>query len=289
MKIVNISGGLGNQMFQYAFAFSLKKRFNEEVLIDIHHYKGYHLHLYELTIIFSHANLPIASKSEIRKVSRYIPNYKLSRIIRKVFRVKKTEYIASYNFKYLPEVYNISGDCYYEGYWQSFLFYKDIRKELIDVFEFPKENDYNKIIRMDIESHTSVGIHVRRGNYVGDRTLGGICDLNYYKRAINAILEKRRNYVFFIFSNDIAWCSDNILPLLDGYRVEFVSGNRGRDNFFDMYLMTKCKNLIIANSSFSWWGAFLNLSANMVIAPKIWNSYWDPKDVEIHDPQWVLV
>jgi len=290
MKVVNISGGLGNQMFQYAFAISLKCKLQENVLIDIHHFKGYNLHNgFEINKIFSHASLPIAQKEEINKVSRYIPNYKLSRIVRKLFHVKSTEFIASYNYKYLPEVYTISGDCYFEGYWQSYYYFKDIKKELIAVFEFPIENDYNKKIRIDIEQNISVGVHVRRGDYIGNTTLGNICNLDYYKRALDVLLKNKKNYVFYIFSNDIYWCSQNILPMLNGYRVVIVDGNVGGESFYDMYLMTKCNYLIIANSSFSWWGAFLNPSSHLVIAPKGWSSYWKQEDIEIYDPKWVII
>ena len=290
MKIVNIAGGLGNQMFQYAFAQSLKKRSGEDVFIDIHHFKGYKLHNgFEIKRIFQNADLPIANRTQINRVSHYVPYYKLSRAIRKYLPKKTTEYIAPYTYKYLPEVYNLIGDYYFEGYWQSFWFYNDIKDELLNIFRFPKENDYCATIRMDIESRPSVGIHVRRGDYVGDPTLGGWCDVNYYKRALEFFLKERDNFVFFIFSNDTNWCIDNILPLLNGNRAVFVDGNTGLNSFYDMYLMTKCNNLIIANSSFSWWGAFLNTNGGRVIAPKVWNSYWKSEDIEVYDPQWLLV
>lgn len=290
MKIVNIIGGLGNQMFQYAFALSLKNKYCEDVLIDIHHFNGYPLfNGYEIGLVFKNASLPIANKKQIRKVSRYVPHYKLSRFIRRYCPSKKTEYISRYTYKYIQEVWNISGDCYYEGYWQSYKFFDTIRTEIIKEFQFPIPNEYNLNLSLQMSNSNSVGIHVRRGDYVNNSSFGGICDEAYYKKAITLLTNLLSDDVYFFFSNDTEWCKDYLVPLLKGKPFFIVDGNKGENSFFDMFLMTKCKNLIIANSTFSWWGAYLNCNNGVIIAPHIWNKCWEEKDLDILLPSWKLI
>ena len=121
-----------------------------------------------------------------------------------------------------------------------------------------------------MESSNSVGLHIRRGDYVEHALFKGICDLCYYKKGIKEILHDGKNHVFFIFSNDIQWCEEHIAPLLEGHEFFFINQNTGIHSCWDMFLMTHCKDLVIANSSFSWWGAFLNNRGGRVVAPKVW-------------------
>ena len=112
----------------------------------------------------------------------------------------------------------------------------------------------------------SVGIHVRRGDYLNIPLYSGICDLPYYTRAIEYIKSKSKNPKFYIFSNDMEWCKIN-LPVENAV---FVEANTGINSIFDMILLSSCKYNIIANSSFSWWGAWLNKNKKAVIAPTKW-------------------
>lgn len=278
MKIVNIIGGLGNQMFQYAFALALKKHFpSEEVLIDTQHFnyiflkrvKSCNLHNgFELDKLFRNITINVANREQIEKVSWYIPNYFLSRVGRKLLPKKNSEYIESKNYIYYPEVFEIVGSCYYEGYWQSVKFLKDCIHEIRDAFTFPYTNEYNFRIEEKMNNSNSVGIHIRRGDYLKDPEYKGLCELDYYQKALATLGVEGKE--FFIFSNDIDWCKVNIVELLGGAPVTFVDGNRGSDSAWDIYLMSLCKELIIANSSFSWWGAFLNKTATKIVAPKKW-------------------
>jgi len=295
MKIVNITGGLGNQMFQYAFALSLKEKFpNEEVYIDIQHYhslffkhfRGINLHNgFEIEKVFPNASIPIARCKDLLKVSYYIPNYSLSRIGRKILPVRASEMVLPFSqtYSFLPEVYN-QKDCYFEGFWQNIHYFEDIKDKLMDVYAHPKPNEYNETLINKISSQDSVGIHVRRGDYLSEPDYKGICNLEYYKRAIERLKEAGKKYCFYIFSNDIAWCKEYLEPLMEGYLVFYVTENKGKDSCWDMFLMTYCKNLIIANSSFSWWGAFLNKNVDRVIAPNPWVNR-DCK-IELYEPTW---
>lgn len=298
MRIVNITGGLGNQMFQYAFALSLKEAFpNEEVLIDtshyhticFKHYKGINLHNgYEINNVFPNANLPIAGVKQIAKVSYYIPNYVLSRIGRKVLPQRKTELIPPYskNYSYIPETYR-PGDCYYEGFWQCIKYFEHIRPILQMVFAHPDPDGFNKGLIDKIRFCNSVGIHVRRGDYLNEPEFRGICGIDYYKKGIDNVLSDEKTHVFFVFSNDIQWCKENIEPLVGGKEIHYVTENKGKNSCWDMFLMTYCKDLIIANSSFSWWGAFLNQTVGRVIAPYPWLNR--DCEIDIYEDTWLKI
>lgn len=282
MKIVNIIGGLGNQMFQYAFALALQERHrDEDVKIDTSHFKyifikkfkSANLHNgYEIEKVFPKAKLAHATAWDLMKVTWYMPNYVLSRIVRKVFPVRKNEYIqgSSDIFAFNEALFNAKGNGYYEGVWQAVEYLEEVKVKIQNVFQHPEPNEYNRELIHEISSCNSVGLHVRRGDYLYAPEFNGICDLEYYKKAIAEILSNGKEHCFYIFSNDIEWCKQEIEPLLNGNKVVYVIGNTGKDSCWDMFLMTYCKNLIIANSSFSWWGAFLNKSANKVVAPYPW-------------------
>lgn len=298
MRIVNLAGGLGNQMFQYAFALMLKNHYpDEEVLVDTQHYntiffkkfRSVNLHNgYEIGSLFANAPLRIATVGELSRLTYYIPNYVLSRVARRLLPIRKTEYVAAgdMHFTYDQGIFR-ECDTYYEGYWQYAGYYIDMRKQLQQVFQPPKSNDYNRRMIDRIEGCNSVGIHVRRGDYKDAPEFNGICTTDYYKKAIHHIISGGENPTFFIFSNDMEWCKANMQQLVGPHDIVFVDQNKGSQSCWDMFLMTHCRQLIIANSTFSWWGAFLNDHAETVCAPSPWVRQ-DGK-VEVLDPQWIAI
>lgn len=283
MRIVNIIGGLGNQMFQYAFALSLKKKFpDEEVLIDTSHFNyifikkwgASNLHNgYELESVFPNATqIKKATALQLMKVTWYMPNYLISRLIRRWFPKRKTEYIQPRKeiFEYKEEPFSLQGDVYYEGVWEAIKYLQPAREEIIKAFRHPEPNEVNAAYIHAMKQENSVGIHVRRGDYLKNAAFAGVCDLDYYQMAIPEILKDGKEHVFYIFSNDMKWCEENIKPLLGQNKMVFVKENTGKNSCWDMFLMTYCKDLIIANSSFSWWGAYMNNRGGRIIAPKTW-------------------
>lgn len=299
MKIVNISGGLGNQMFHYAFALSIKHRFpKEDVFIDISHmnyifckkYKTANLHNgYELEKIFKNLSLKNASARQLIKVTWYIPNFILSRIGRKILPVRKSEYIqdkAMY-FAYDENAYKCVGDVYFEGYWESVTNYVPLRDTIRKEYAHPEPDAENKNFINELKLTESVGIHVRRGDYLETKAFQGLCGIDYYEKAIKKILEDGKRHTFYIFSNDIRWCKQNLTHLIGDNKVVFVTHNTGNKSFWDMFLMTYCKDLIIANSSFSWWGAFLNSRYGRVVAPKKWMNR--DADFDIWLDNWIRI
>ena len=169
MKIVNITGGLGNQMFQYAFALSLKEKFpQEDIYIDTQHYhtlffkhfRGINLHNgFEIESVFPNAGVPIAGWKELVKISYFIPNYILSRIGRKILPIRNTEMVLPFSntYSYLPEAYK-EGNCYYEGFWQNIKYFEDIKDKLAEVYAHPEPNEYNRCLIKGITERESVRI-----------------------------------------------------------------------------------------------------------------------------------
>lgn len=285
MKIVNVIGGLGNQMFQCAFAIALQKVYTDEaVKLDISHFNGYGLHNgYEVTEIFHHYPIPVADRSELRSVSRYIPNYKLSRAVRRYLPKRKTEYLQSYRQSYIYDATTLKGNDgyhYYEGYWMCPAYFDFCKEDVIEAYTFPEfDTDENKEYARLLEMNNSVTIHVRRGDYVGAESFKDICTLTYYKNAIREAKTVIDKPVFFIFSNDPQWCKENLGELFGDDKVMFVGNNKGKESYRDMQLMALARCNILANSSFSWWGAYLNKRADQVVCcPEKWVNNMEHKD-----------
>lgn len=290
MKIVNIIGGLGNQMFCYAFAKALQLKYpNEIIMVDISHFNHYKLHTgFQINEVFNVVDVNIANFKHLYKVTWYLPHYKLSRIMRRILPLRKTEYVEKRDYVYDPIVFDKKNDCYFEGYWQSPIYFSSIKEEIKNMFTFPEPSGDNLALSIRMKKVDSVAVHIRRGDYLNAKSFIGICELDYYKRGISYIKENVRNPVFFIFSNDIEWCVNNITPLTGGSEVNFVTNNKGLDSYWDMYLMSCCKSMILANSSFSWWAAYLNTNLSPVIlSPTRWvnRNY----DTEIHCKEWIKI
>lgn len=266
MIIVRVIGGLGNQMFQYALYRSLSEKY-DEVYIDISDFNNIRGHNgYELSTVFNIKPL-IATKKQISKY-KYKNNI-LSKLSKKILGEKKNYYTMD-KLLYYPKVFELNNS-YLDGYWQSEKYFKQIENLLRHDFEFNKELDEkNKIIKEKIENVNSVSIHIRRGDYLSDKNkkiYGDIATLEYYEKAISYIYENVENPYFFIFSNDIEWCKENF----NIKNIEFIDWNKGIDSYKDMQLMSYCKHNIIANSSFSWWGAWLNNNRDkIVVCPNKW-------------------
>ena len=269
MIIVNLKGGLGNQMFQYALGRHLALK-NKDIL---------KLNTQNLTTAKEQGNIyrpfdlesfciykEIAEVSEIEKVQYPYGTFsKINSLIRrKVFK--------RYNIIFDKKFLNLSGNIYLDGYWQSPNYFDSIRKTLLEDF---KLNDglsaSGKIIEDSIKSTNSVSLHVRRGDYVqNSRVLDeyGICSVSYYERALSEIAKLYSDYTVYVFSDDIEWVKNNLQ--FKNSSVVFIK-DESITSAQELYLMSKCKHNIIANSTFSWWGAWLNNNPDkIVIAPTPW-------------------
>lgn len=274
MIITKIVGGLGNQMFQYAAARALSLRLGQPLLLDISAFNHYSLHNgFELARIFNCINKQ-ASASEIREVLGWqggdFFREVLARNCLRMFR--KSSLVIEPHFEYWPNIRYLPGNCYMSGYWQSERYFFDESRQIHEDFDFKEDAspDNQKLIDRMLKSN-SVSLHIRRGDYISSLANSKIyaaCSADYYRKAIDYISSRILNPEFYVFSDDVAWVKRN---LHFECSHEFVSHNSGACSYNDMRLMSFCQHNIIANSSFSWWGAWLNSNhEKIVIAPHSW-------------------
>lgn len=289
MKIVRIDGGLGNQMFCYAFAIALAETSKDEVLIDSHRYKFFPNHNgYELPRLFE-IELGEATNRQLWGVTYPANSLIISRIFQRLPH-RKSEIRENY-LKCYPEILSEGRDGYYIGNWQWPGYFDAIHNNILDTFSYRIDLDERnrKLYDNLIEDAASVSLHVRRGDYLATPHYCGICDIEYYRRAIATA--KRIIGVdghFVIFSNDVVWCTQHICPILGKAKITVVDWNLGIDSYKDMRLMSACRVNIIANSSFSWWGAYLNRrNDKAVISPEKWINL--PLEYRIQCDDWICL
>jgi len=274
MIIVHLNGGLGNQMFQYAFGKRTAENNNDILKLDLSHYSNTHPtetpRRYNLDIY--NINESFASDKEIGALKFGNRSF-FSRILSWLsVSDEERSYIVEKFFQFDQSMLDIKGNAYLQGYWQSEKYFNDIRKVLLENFTIKTHlDDKNKKVLDGINETESVSVHIRRGDYIKDKKtkqFHGTCSLEYYKKAIDIIGKKIKNPHFFIFSDDIEWAKKNLRL---SYPAHFVDNNDDEHNYEDLRLMSNCKHNIIANSSFSWWGAWLNQNPDkIVIAPRKW-------------------
>lgn len=277
MKIIKILGGLGNQMFQYALYLALKEKYPNEILkIDTSCFRGYPLHNgYELKRIFG-IDSEEATFWDKLKIAYPYSHYRSWQIFKRVLPKRETMIVEKNNEEFENRVFTKGKSCYYDGYWQNERYFKDIRDTILKVFEPKVINPQSAELAKKILAKESVSIHVRKGDYVNNPIFKNICDIAYYQKAIGYIQNKINCNYYCIFSNDIEWCKSNLSHLIPKDKVTYIDWNTGKDSYQDMYLMSCCKHNIIANSSFSWWGAWLNNNkGKIVLCPQKWNNKQD--------------
>lgn len=277
MIISHLNGGLGNQMFQYAAGKRLAAKNGAELKIDTSALgkeraagvtRKYNLHVFDIADNF-------ATEDEITLIKKGRDGL-VSAVKKKLgFKTGSFEgksFIAEKHFNFDPEILTLGNNIYLQGYWQSEKYFADIEDVIRKDFtvKIPPMEENQKMMDQ-ITSQNSTSLHIRRGDYVSDEKthqFHGICSLDYYSRGAKMIAEKNPDVRLFIFSDDISWAKENLK--LD-FPMTFVDINDDEHNYEDMRLMSKCRHHIVANSSFSWWGAWLNPNPEkIVIAPKKW-------------------
>lgn len=288
MKIVNVIGGLGNQMFQYAFAIALKYTFPEEdIKLNISCFNGYPLHNgYELDKIFKE-EFPIASVSDLLRSAYPWNHYRLWQIGKKIMPNKKTM-LFDKDISSNTEIHDLKNKTYFDGYWQMPHFIEKYRDKIIESLKEPDfADDYNKKALEFIKTDKTAFIHIRRGDYIGHKIFGGICTLRYFETGINILRKKHGFNRFIIFSNDIDWCITNLSNFLEGCETCFADWNINEKSYLDLYLMKECKGALISNSSFSWWGAWLS-KVEIVLCPEKWTNIEGRHD-DIYPSGWIKI
>ncbi len=274
MNKVAVYGGLGNQMFQYAFYMTLKAG-RKNISLSLSHYLHYWFRNFELTDAF---NLKLPYKT--RLVVFFLVHVKFvykQKIVRAFLRrlINYTEkrqlmYKEKKEFSYDPDVFN-QQNVMFSGTWQALKYFEPIAKEVRCAFEFKQPKDEtNRQLAENIKQCNAVSLHVRRTDYLSKDWADSLFifkDASYYTNAIKYITEKEPNACFFVFSDDMQWVKGNLnIP-----NCTYIENNNKANGYYDMYLMSLCKHNIIANSTFSWWGAWLNNTVDkIVIMPEKW-------------------
>lgn len=276
MKVVRIIGGLGNQMFQYAFYLSLLK-IHPDTYLDISGFSNYKTHEFQLDRVF-----------KLHKARYFKPN-----IYQKFNFHLFSKKIIRQDTLYHQDVFSTSNRyVYLDGYWNSEKYFEGIKSLVRSEFEIkpPIDNKNRKLLKL-LSQTNSVSIHVRRGDYLlselNKKIYGNICTVEYYKQAINYLESKVDNPQYFIFSNDIDWCRKNLN--IDGLYVDWNSDPR--ESFKDLHLMSNCKHNILANSTFSWWAGWLNQnSEKFVIVPsRFFNNAIVSNMETLIPPSWIRI
>ncbi|HGV9303695.1 TPA: alpha-1,2-fucosyltransferase, partial [Vibrio parahaemolyticus] len=284
MVIVKVSGGLGNQLFQYAIGCAISNRLSCELLLDTSFYPKQSLRKYELDKFNIKAK--VATQKEVFScgggddlLSRFLRKLNLSSLFFPNY-IKEKESLV-----YLAEISHCKSGSFLDGYWQNPQYFSDIKDELVKqiVPIMPLSSPALEWQNIIINTKNCVSLHVRRGDYVNNahtNSVHGVCDLSYYREAITNIHETVEKPKFFVFSDDISWCKDNL-----GSLGHFTYVDNTLSAIDDLMLMSFCEHHIIANSTFSWWGAWLN-DHGITIAPKRWFSSVERNNKDLFPEKW---
>ena len=283
MVIVRLWGGLGNQMFQYAFGYAMARELNVKLKLDTRFFtdeyieRNKHFSKQELNLF----QLPIKYRTEVNRDGSYkgisaLQNRQISRLIRipprfSIITESGLVYIKETRLDYLKYLAdNPVNNAYYDGYWQSEEYFKKYKDELKIQFTLDNSRVNEYVNRTGINCTNSVAVHMRMGDYVNSKKLlrnyNYIINPVYYIKAMDRIKNEIDSPKFFIFSNNII----KAMELLDDrYDVVFVNSDRYYSDVEEFSIMSRCSNHIISNSTFSWWAAWLSNCNSINIAPDV--------------------
>lgn len=263
MIIIRFQGGIGNQLFQYALYKELEY-LGKDVYADLSIFnrieepRKFELHKLGIRI----------REAKVEEVWRMCPpgkslfaRVKKNTVCRKRFIKEKNSYLFDSRFLEYDNKYLI-------GYWQTEKYFEDVVQQLRGEINFmPPTDEKNMAILKKIHSTNSISVHMRFGDYVNNPIYDNICTDRYYLAAIEEMRMIHEDAVFYVISDD----TEKAREVLNRDDYEYVDWNRGDNSYYDMYLISQCRHNILANSSFSWWGTWLNENEDkMVIAPSVW-------------------
>ncbi|MBG6174941.1 hypothetical protein IWQ55_002766 [Labrenzia sp. EL_208] len=267
MIISRIVGGIGNQMFQYAMGRSLAIASGQQFKLDLSSLKKYKLRDYELNQFCIKAQPLSKWEQKIRQ------KYSSLAIARTLVSAASCLEVREEDLTFKQELKGLNSPAYLVGYWQSEKYFNEIAGQIRHDFSLKSEfTPARSAMHSKIKASADpVSVHVRRGDYVTNpraNAIHGTCEPDWYAAAMMQMQDQYDNLEFFVFSDDIAWSKAN-LP--DYPATTFVEPQGDGRDVEDIHLMAACKSHIVANSSFSWWGAWLNPRPNKkVIAPRKW-------------------
>ena len=297
MIIVKLKGGLGNQLFQYATGRALVLRQSRHtsketsLKLDLESISKNNGH----DTVRYYALSPFDIKAELatdNDISSLSNRYK---ILSKLFQFIRTKIFRQFYISFVSRIFNMRGDCYLDGFFQSEKYFTDeevaIRKDLL--LKVPMGNKMREIYTILKEDSSSVSIHIRRGDVAINAKTNpyyGICTVQYYNDSISYIGQILTKPHFYIFSDDIEWVKSNINIPDNSIFISDPSINDKIKDYEELILMSHCKHNIIANSSFSWWGAWLNENPDkIIIAPKKWITRSEFQHKDTVPPSWIRI
>jgi len=292
MKIfVLCDGGLGNQLFEYSFGRALSIRTGGELILDPWKSRGGRDRPVQLGHFNINARFPTKFENA---VCRLVESQRLRvprAILRRIAPGMLPAHVRQKKHVFDPSVLENRGSVFLDGWWQSELYFRDHREAILSELSFRKPpNPENKQWLEQIRSTNAVCVHVRRGDYVTDPFVlknFGLCGLDYYASALDLIRQRVESPTYFVFSNDPEWTRQN-LPIPKPRH--FISHNCKVSDWEDLRLMSACKHFVIANSTFSWWGAWLSTNPEKtVIAPKRWFTAENASAQDIIPENWITL
>ena len=264
MVIVKFQGGIGNQLFEYAFYKQLK-HMGKEVYADLSAFRtDFQIRDFELEKLG--LIVQEASKKELRKLGQLHETL----YDKVMFRLKGRKTTVSDEFgQVFNPIFFEKDNVLLDGYWQTKKYFEDVFEEVVSEIDFERNlDDQNRSLSEEMSKCDSVSIHMRFGDYVGHKLYSGICTQDYYEKAIEYIKAHADNPKFYVITDE----EERAKAVLRDTKFTILNNNRGSDSYKDMYLMSKCKHNIIANSTFSLWGAFFNKNPQkIVVKPKNWS------------------
>lgn len=291
MIITRLAGGLGNQMFQYALGRSLAIKNDDTLKLDISHYANQsHIDTHrKYGLNAMKIDESIASELEIKKIN-YINASNL--LIKKYFGKDKCfsyySIVKEKNQYFDNEVLSKRGNIYLEGYWQSYKYFNGIKKFIYHDFQSKNAVNYsNPEISKWLKEKNFAVIHVRRGDYVTNnlaKDVLGALPANYYLKAATYIKKLRAIKRYVIVSDEIDWCRQSLSQVEKLGEVMYYAGNE----IEDLNLMEHSAGNVLSNSTFSWWGSYLNRNASkIIISPKKWYKNSIYSDSDLIPPEWI--
>jgi hypothetical protein len=283
-SVIRVIGGLGNQMFQYAFYLLMQKKSGSATL-DVSDYGNYTLHNgLELSRAFDCVDEEMLATPEALERKKDDCSFRRVRkwLGKLFFRnpnrfIRPTHFIEPHSNKFIENTDALAGK-YLDGYWQNEKYFSDFRGELMERFRWQRLKSENLELAEKMKQENSVALHIRRLDQpktivecfyrIKLAIAYRACSKNYYLKALHRIKDLVDDPVFYVFTDNIDWVRQN-MDL--GSNAVVVDWNRGMDSYQDMFLMSQCRHNIISASSFSWWGAWMNPnSEKIVIAPMKW-------------------
>jgi len=282
MIIVKLQGGLGNQMFQYAAGKSLALKNKTNFKLDLSDYIDNEERSYRLK--FFNIEESLATEKEINSYKNI-----WNKLINKFRHWHERSVITHNSYGFESDLLKVGGNAYLDGYWQNEKYFSNYAVPIKKDFTLKSDLSKNaKMLLNKINNCDSVSLHIRRGDYLTNKKFNQIyknLDINYYLSAIKRINASHSESIFLIFTDDGEWAKKLSLPcttiLVSDYKLE---------DYEELYLMSQCKHNIIANSTFSWWGAWLNKNqGKIVVAPKKWYKTQIYAEKNLLLPDWKII